>query len=223
MGMIVLHAAHYSGTIALINRGSALMIGRKIFLDSVTLPGYRSAGSQSCATRALRTYPNIKPIGASPWRNERARPRASRKHENRHQPRFANRTPSGPERRSRRGGSNSRRSWRPAGGISSRRPMLRWPTLRSSLAFTRRPFPLSPSGETGNGTCRRLRDVSPATRILVETENLERRRETGQSGPDVEPHAARRRQRRIRERPCRPPAACGAQRAHRGRVRCGTA
>ena len=31
-----------------------------------------------------------------------------------------------------------------------------------------------------------LRDVSPATRILVETENLERRRETAQAGPEVE-------------------------------------
>lgn len=30
------------------------------------------------------------------------------------------------------------------------------------------------------------RDVSPATRILVETESLERRRETAQSGPEVE-------------------------------------
>jgi hypothetical protein len=32
-----------------------------------------------------------------------------------------------------------------------------------------------------------LRDVWPVTRILVETENLERRQETAQSDPDVEP------------------------------------
>src|SRR4029079_2867880 len=38
---------------------------RKIILDSVTLLGYRSAVSQDCATCALRTYPSIKPIGAS--------------------------------------------------------------------------------------------------------------------------------------------------------------
>src|SRR5262245_13025678 len=36
---------------------------RKIILDSVTLSGYRSAGSQRCAAGALRTCPTTKPTG----------------------------------------------------------------------------------------------------------------------------------------------------------------
>ena len=65
------------------------------------------------------------------------------------------------------------------------------------------------------------RDVSPATRILLETENLERRRETLQPAPDAERAMAAQPDGgsgESRKRPCHPPAACGAQRAHRGRV-----